>query len=160
MIRYNNILEKLKNIGYNTNKLREETELSESAIQAIRHDKPIQLKSIDIICGLLECQPGDLLTWYDDDGGYFLPEDYNIEYLREDIGHAKDDIELVVNQLSEVCAIKEAWNKSPEELQDILDSIADRANRALISLKSAERYLGKIEKNQPKKLFSGNRTTT
>jgi len=57
------ILKALKEKGYNTNRLRNEQLLSETAIQSIRHNKPVSWKSIESICALLECQPGDILIY-------------------------------------------------------------------------------------------------
>ena len=57
------ILAALKEKGYNTNRLRNEQLLSESALQSLRHDKPVSWKNIEKICALLECQPGDILIY-------------------------------------------------------------------------------------------------
>ena len=63
MIIYKDILGQLKNSGYNTNRLRKEKLLSQSVMQAIRHDKPITTKNIDVICELLNCQPNDIIEY-------------------------------------------------------------------------------------------------
>ena len=55
------MLQKLKEKGYSTNRLRKENLLSESTIQNIRDNKGISSNSIDIICGLLKCQPNDIM---------------------------------------------------------------------------------------------------
>jgi len=55
------VLQALKDKGYNTNRLRKEKLLSESTIQQLRENKPINWANIAQICELLECQPGDLL---------------------------------------------------------------------------------------------------
>lgn len=57
------ILAALKEKGYNTNRLRKEKLLSEWAIQSIRDNKPISWDSLEKICTLLECQPGDILVY-------------------------------------------------------------------------------------------------
>ena len=70
MIKYKiNILEALKEAGYNTNRLRKEALLSEGVIQSLRQGKYIALQNIDRICALLECQPADLIEYVKDDGG-------------------------------------------------------------------------------------------
>lgn len=56
-----NILEELKAHGYNTNRLRKERLLSEGAIQSLRDGKPISWHSLERICNMLNCQPGDVL---------------------------------------------------------------------------------------------------
>lgn len=63
IIIYKDILGKLKAAGYNTNRLRQEKLLPESTIQAIRSGKPITTKSIDTICSLLNCKPGEILDY-------------------------------------------------------------------------------------------------
>ena len=63
------VIEKLKEAGYNTARIRKEKLLNESALQYIREGKPIGPKTLDGICRLLECQPGDLLEYVKDDEG-------------------------------------------------------------------------------------------
>lgn len=55
------VLDALKNKGFNTNILRKEKLLSEGVIQALREKKPISWANISKICELLQCQPGDLI---------------------------------------------------------------------------------------------------
>ena len=70
MIRYKiNILEALKEAGYNTNRLRKEKLLAEGVIQSLRLGKYIGLPSIDKICAMLDCQPSELIEYVKDDGG-------------------------------------------------------------------------------------------
>lgn len=57
------ILQALKDKGYNTNTLRKNKLLAEGAMQRLRHAEPISWSSIEQICKLLECQPGDLLRF-------------------------------------------------------------------------------------------------
>lgn len=61
MIIYKDILKKLNNAGYNTNRLRKERLLSESTIQGIREGKPLTAKTIDTVCLLLNCQPNNIM---------------------------------------------------------------------------------------------------
>lgn len=63
MIIYKDIIQKLKKAGYNTGKLRIEGLISESTIQSIRDDGVITTKTIDKICELLNCQPGDIIAY-------------------------------------------------------------------------------------------------
>lgn len=55
------ILQALKDAGYNTNALRKNKLLSEGAIQSLRENKPISWGSIGKICDLLNCQPEYIL---------------------------------------------------------------------------------------------------
>ena len=57
------ILEKLKAAGYSTDKLRQKKYLSESVIQHLRLGERISWASIERICSLLNCQPGDFLAY-------------------------------------------------------------------------------------------------
>ncbi|EGC75520.1 hypothetical protein HMPREF0490_00719 [Lachnospiraceae bacterium 6_1_37FAA] len=57
------ILDTLKEKGYNTNRLRKEKLLGENAIQSIRNNKIVGMNALEKICGLLDCQPGDLIEY-------------------------------------------------------------------------------------------------
>lgn len=68
MIKYKiDILSKLKELGYTTYQLKKDSILNANTIQHLREDKLIGLKNLDIICRLLECQPGDLIEYIPDD---------------------------------------------------------------------------------------------
>ena len=57
------VLQALKEKGYNTNRLRKEKLLAESTIQKLREAKPISWANIAQLCDLLCCQPGDLIEY-------------------------------------------------------------------------------------------------
>lgn len=61
-----NVLQALKEKGYNTNRLRKEKLIAEASIQSLRNNKPISWANIEKLCALLECQPGDLLDYVPD----------------------------------------------------------------------------------------------
>lgn len=61
------ILEALKERGYNTNRIRIENLLSQSTLQKLRTGKNISLESLDTLCSLLQCQPGDIIAYIPDD---------------------------------------------------------------------------------------------
>ncbi len=68
MLQYKlDIVQKLGEKGYNPRKIRKEQLISEGTMSALRRGELISLKSIDTICRLLRCQPGDLLEWIDDE---------------------------------------------------------------------------------------------
>ena len=73
-IKYNgDILQKLKDAGYNTNKLRHPGPdapplISESALQYIRDGKPVGIVQLEKICDLLQCQPGEIYIAVDATG--------------------------------------------------------------------------------------------
>ena len=63
-IRYKgDILVKLKEKGYSTSRLRKERIFGERTMQEFRTNGVIPYKSIDKLCRLLECQPGDILEY-------------------------------------------------------------------------------------------------
>lgn len=63
-IRYKmDVLAALKEVGYNTNRLRKERLLSEGVIQSLREGKYIAFPNLSKICELLNCQPGDILEY-------------------------------------------------------------------------------------------------
>lgn len=61
-----NILEELKNAGYNTSKIRNESLLSQSTLQKLRDGGQLSWSNIETICRLLQCQPGDILEYVPD----------------------------------------------------------------------------------------------
>ena len=56
----------LKNIGYNTNKIRKEKIFNESQLQQMRDHKLLTQDALNKVCTLLECQPGDILEYIPD----------------------------------------------------------------------------------------------
>lgn len=61
------VLKALRDIGYNTSKLRKEKLLAEGVIQSLREGKAISFSNLEKLCKLLNCQPGDILN-YEEDG--------------------------------------------------------------------------------------------
>ena len=67
-IRYKvDIMAELKKKGYSSTRIREEKLIGQSYLQQIRHGEMVSWKTLDTICALLDCQPGDLVE--------FVPED-------------------------------------------------------------------------------------
>ena len=69
MLRYKvNILEKLKEAGYSSYRLRQEKILGEGTLQKMRSgNTSINLESLAAVCRILQCQPGDLVEWVEDE---------------------------------------------------------------------------------------------
>ena len=63
MIFYVGILEKLAAAGWSSYRLRREKALPESTLTRIRNGTPVSTDTIDRLCEMLECQPGDILRW-------------------------------------------------------------------------------------------------
>ena len=55
------VLEALKAKGHTTYKLRKEKIIGERVIQQLREGQLVSWATIDTICSLLHCQPGDIL---------------------------------------------------------------------------------------------------
>lgn len=69
MIKYKNILEKLKSAGYNTGVLRKEKILAESTISRIRNNQPVKIEILDLICQILDCGLDDIVEIISDEKG-------------------------------------------------------------------------------------------
>lgn len=69
MLRYKvNILEKLKEAGYSSYRLRQEKVLSEGTLQKMRSGNiAITMESLGVVCDILRCQPGDLVEWVENE---------------------------------------------------------------------------------------------
>lgn len=68
-IRYKiDVLSALKAAGYNTNTIRKEKLLSEGTLQSLRNGKYISMDAISKICKLLNCQPGDIIEYEEEQG--------------------------------------------------------------------------------------------
>lgn len=66
MIVYDNILSRLSACGWPTTRLQRERQISNGTIIQIRAGKPITTATIDTICRLCNCQPGDILRYEPD----------------------------------------------------------------------------------------------
>ena len=63
-IRYRlDILAELKKKGYSSTRIREEKLIGQSYLQQLRRGELVSWKILNIICSLLECQPGDLIEY-------------------------------------------------------------------------------------------------
>ena len=68
-IRYKiDVLESLKAAGYTTYRLRQDKIMGERVIQQLRSKEIVSWNTIDKICALLACQPGDLVEYVPDFG--------------------------------------------------------------------------------------------
>lgn len=67
MIVYHDIMGKLSQAGYSSYRIEKEKLIPGSTMNRIRHNGPISTETIDTICRLCECQPGELLSWIPDE---------------------------------------------------------------------------------------------
>ena len=58
----------LKEAGYNTNRIRKEKIMGEAMLQKIRSGQMVSWATLETICSLLECQPGDVIEYVKEDG--------------------------------------------------------------------------------------------
>ena len=67
-VRYKiDIMAALKEKGYSSTRIREERLIGQSYLQQIRHNELVSWKTIDTLCRLLECQPGDIIEYIPDE---------------------------------------------------------------------------------------------
>lgn len=67
MLKYKiNVLETLKENGYNTTRLRKEQIVGESAIQSLRKGEMVGIKTLEKICDILDMQPGNIIKNVED----------------------------------------------------------------------------------------------
>ncbi len=57
------VMAALKERGYSSTKIREQKLIGQSYLQQIRHGELVSWKTIDTLCSLLDCQPGDLIEY-------------------------------------------------------------------------------------------------
>lgn len=56
----------LKNAGFSTYRIRKEKLIGENALASLRRQEMISMKSLNTLCRLLSCQPGDILEYAPD----------------------------------------------------------------------------------------------
>lgn len=57
------VIATMKEAGYNTNRIRKEKIMGESMLQKIRSGQMVSWATLETICDLLNCQPGDLIEY-------------------------------------------------------------------------------------------------
>ena len=57
------VLETMKESGYNTTRLRKEKLLGENAIQSLRRGEMVGIIALEKICALLDMQPGNIIKY-------------------------------------------------------------------------------------------------
>ena len=64
-----NVLQELKNAGYNSNRIRKEKLIGQATLQQLRNGQLVSWSTIETICNLLNCQPGDIVEYKKDKEG-------------------------------------------------------------------------------------------
>jgi len=57
------VIATLKEAGYNTSKIRKDKIMGEAMLQKIRSGQMVSWATLETICDLLNCQPGDLIEY-------------------------------------------------------------------------------------------------
>ena len=60
------VIKLLKEKGYNTSRIRQDKIMGESMLQKLRQGQMVSWNTLDTICRLLDCQPGDIIEYVDD----------------------------------------------------------------------------------------------
>lgn len=63
-----NVMQALKDAGYNTNRIRKEKIMGEAMLQKLREGHMVSWATFETLCELLQCQPGDLIEYIPDGG--------------------------------------------------------------------------------------------
>lgn len=66
MINYNKLWHILIEKGMNKEQLKKTSGISSATMTKISKGESVTIKTINAICEVLQCQPGDILTWEPD----------------------------------------------------------------------------------------------
>lgn len=61
------VLDTLKESGYNSTRILKENLISQSAVQKIRKNEMVGIKTIEKLCELLDMQPGNIIKYVEKD---------------------------------------------------------------------------------------------
>ncbi|WP_195984092.1 helix-turn-helix domain-containing protein [Clostridium sp. D33t1_170424_F3] len=68
MIKYDKLFRILKDKGYNATRIRDEKLIGQGTLTALRrHTGGLDAKTINKLCRVLQCQPGDLMEYVDEE---------------------------------------------------------------------------------------------
>lgn len=66
-IKYDKLFAMMKKKGLSTYRIKVDKIVAVTSLQRIREGLPVSLKTIDAFCKALNCQPGDLLEYVEDE---------------------------------------------------------------------------------------------
>ena len=61
------VIETLKESGYNTTRILKENLIGQSAMQKLRRGEMVGIKTLDQICKLLDMQPGNIIKFVNEE---------------------------------------------------------------------------------------------
>ena len=61
------VIEKLKEKGYNSTTIRKDKIIGQAMLQKLRNGEMVSLGVLNLLCKLLECQPADLIEYVPDE---------------------------------------------------------------------------------------------
>lgn len=64
---YDKLFERMKQVGLSSYRIRKERIISERSLQALRENRSVNTETICALCKALNCQPGDLMEYVDDE---------------------------------------------------------------------------------------------
>lgn len=68
MLKYKiDVIETLKEAGYNSTKILKDGIVSQSAMQKFRNGEMVGIKTIEQLCKILDMQPGNIIKYVDDE---------------------------------------------------------------------------------------------
>lgn len=60
------VIETLKESGYNSTRILKENVLSQSAMQKLRKNEMVGIKTLEQLCMILDMQPGNIIKYVED----------------------------------------------------------------------------------------------
>ena len=66
-IKFDKLFSLMKKRGLSTYRIRQENIISQSALTSLNNDKGVTTNTINKLCKILNCQPGDIMEYVDED---------------------------------------------------------------------------------------------
>ena len=66
-VKFEKLFSLMKKRGLSTYRIRQENIISQSALTALSNDRSVTTDTINKLCKALNCQPGDIMEYVDDD---------------------------------------------------------------------------------------------
>lgn len=60
------VMKALKENGYNTGRIRKDKIMGEAMLQKLRHGQMVSWNTLETLCRLLKCQPGDIIEYVEE----------------------------------------------------------------------------------------------